>query len=169
MLQREHLQLQDAVGTRVLGLLQLGAVHVVHGPAPGGVDHESPLEQDEALDLSLDAVLLDPRLLTPVGTDVRLGLLEWVLDLDKLADEGVEEDNLVVVGVGRREFVILAQLELHHEPLEGGVDLPGEVARHHVEGDELVADTDDVPVVAGHLDAENSELVTLHGVFQGAA
>ena len=71
------------------------------------------------------------------------------------------------------------KLEVHHESLQGGVDLSGQVAGHHVEGDELVTDAHDVPVhyyctlhghtctlhvpvVTCHLDAEDPELMSLH-------
>ena len=149
LLQRQHLQLEDVVGGGVGALPQPGPRHVEHAPALVGVDHQPPLEHHHALDLRPHVVLgpVLPHLgLVPLALDggLPVRVFEGVLDLDELADEGVEQHDLVVVGVGRRELVVLAELEVHHEPLQGGVHLPRQVRGHHVEGDELVADTDDV-------------------------
>ena len=46
-----------------------------------------------------------------------------VLDDGELADESVEKDGLVVVGVGRRELVVGTQLQPNHEAFHLRIDL----------------------------------------------
>ena len=105
-----------------------------------------------------------------------------VLDDGELADEGVEQDGLVVVGVGRGELVVGTQLKPNHEAFHLRIDLQSkssylqiglshltsEIAGDHVECDELVAAGDDVAIVGGELHGKDGELVSFEAVLERA-
>ena len=105
------------------------------------------------------------------------------MDDGELADESVEKDGLVVVGVGGSELVVGTQLKPNHEAFHLRIDLQSkssylqnglshltsEIAGDHVECDELVAAGDDVAIVGGELHGEDGKLVTLQAVFERPA
>ena len=64
--------------------------------------------------------------------------LEGAVNDEELADQGIEQDGLVVVCPGRGKLVVRRKLQTDHEALHLGVHLAGQVRGHHVKCDEGV-------------------------------
>ena len=106
-----------SVANKIICLCDL-PLEVEDAPGPLSVDDKVGVEHHEALD--------------------SFPTLEGAVDDEELADQGVEQDGLVVVGPGRGKLVVRRKLQAYHQALDLGVHLAGQVRGHNVKGDEGV-------------------------------